>query len=131
MNGLVNVIHEPTHFTANSSSSIDPILVSDTIRTKESGTIPIDRAISDHDCSYIEIDCRFNLSKCFKRIVWDYKHDDYECFRQQVSDTVWDTIINEDDTTNNVCINFTDKFLTIAKESIPRKTILVRHSEKP
>jgi hypothetical protein len=34
VNGLVNVIHEPIHFTtANSSSSIDPILVSDTIRT--------------------------------------------------------------------------------------------------
>jgi len=51
VNGLVNVIHEPTHFTANSSSSIDPILVSDTIRTIESGTMPIDRAISDHDCT--------------------------------------------------------------------------------
>ena len=31
VNGLVNDIHEPTHFTVNSSSSIDPILVSDTI----------------------------------------------------------------------------------------------------
>ena len=97
MNGLVNVIHEPTHFTANSSSSIDPILVSDTIRTIESGTIPIDRAISDHDCTYVET---------------------Y-------------TIINDDDTTNNLCINFPDKFLTIAKESIPLKTILVRHNDKP
>jgi hypothetical protein len=28
VNGLVHVIHEPTHFTVNSSSSIDPILVS-------------------------------------------------------------------------------------------------------
>ena len=65
VNGLANVIH----FTANSSSSIDPILVSDTIRTIESSTIPIDRVISDHDCTYIEIDCRFKLSKCFKRIV--------------------------------------------------------------
>jgi hypothetical protein len=53
VNGLVNVIHEPTLFTANSSSSIDPILVSDTIRTIESGTIPIDRVtgFSDHDCT--------------------------------------------------------------------------------
>jgi hypothetical protein len=49
----------------------------------------------------------------------------------EVSDTVWDTIINDDDTTNNVCINFTDKFLTISKESIPLKTILVRHNDKP
>jgi hypothetical protein len=114
VNGLVNVIHEPTHFTANSSSSIDPILVSDTIRTIESGTIPIDRVtgISDYDCTYIEIDCRFKISKCFKRVVWDYKHGANERFRQQVSDTDWDTIINDDDTTiNNVCINFTDKFL--------------------
>ena len=67
----------------------------------------------------------------FKRVVWDYKQGDYERFRQQVSDTDWDTIINDDDTTNNVCINFTDKFLTIAKECIPLKTILVRHNDKP
>ena len=33
VNGLVNATHEPTHFTVNSSTSIDPILVSDTIRT--------------------------------------------------------------------------------------------------
>ena len=66
-----------------------------------------------------------------KRIVWDYKHGDYERFRQQVSDTDWDTIINDDNTTNNVCINFTDKFFTIPKECIPLKTILVRHNEKP
>jgi hypothetical protein len=84
VNGLVNVIHEPTHFTANSSSSIDPILVSDTIRTIESGTIPIDRAISDHDCTYVEIDRNFKLSKCIKRVVWDYKHGDYVRFRHQV-----------------------------------------------
>jgi hypothetical protein len=45
-------------------------------------------------------------------------------------DTDWDTIINDDDTTNNVCINFTNKFLTIAKENIPLKTILVRHHDK-
>ena len=69
------------------------------------------------------------LSKCFKRIVWDYKHGNYERFRQQVPDTDWDTIINDDDTT--VCINFTDKFFTIAKKCIPLKTILVRHNDKP
>ena len=126
VNGLANVIH----FTANSLSSIDPILVSDTIRIIEYGTIPIDGVISDHDCKYIEIDYRFKLNKCFKRSVWDYKHGDYERFRQQVSDTDWDSIINDDDTTNNVCINFTDKFLTIAKECIPLKTILVRHNDK-
>jgi hypothetical protein len=51
VNGLVNVIHESTHFTANSSSSMDHILVSDTIRTIKFGTKPIDRAISDHDCT--------------------------------------------------------------------------------
>ena len=69
------------------------------------------------------------LSKCFKRIVWDYKHGNYERFRQQVPDTDWDTIINDDDTT--VCINFTDKFFTIAKECMPLKTMLVRHNDKP
>jgi hypothetical protein len=30
-----------------------------------------------------------------------------------------------------LAINFTDKFITIAKECIPLKTILVRHNDKP
>jgi len=62
----------------------------------------------------------------FKGVVWDYKHGDYERFRH----TDWDTIINDDDSTNNVCINFTDKFLTVAKESIPLKMILLREKKK-
>jgi len=37
----------------------------------------------------------------FKRVVWDYKHGDYERFLH----TDWDTIINDDDSTNNVYIN--------------------------
>jgi hypothetical protein len=32
--------------------------------------------------------------------------------------TDWDTIINDDDSTNKVCINFTDKFLTRYKNVI-------------
>jgi hypothetical protein len=36
--------------------------------------------------------------------------------------------IHGDDTTNNVCINFTDKFFTMPKECIPLKTILLTTS---
>jgi hypothetical protein len=47
--------------------------------------MPIDKAISDHDSTYIEIDCRFNLSKCVKRVVWDYKHGVYEHSKELIS----------------------------------------------
>ena len=60
-----------------------------------------------------------------KSVVWDYKHVDYGRFRH----TDWDTIINDDNSTNNVRINFTDEFLTVAKESIPHKMILLRENK--
>jgi hypothetical protein len=40
-------------------------------------TIPIDREISDHDGTYVSIDCGYCNRKTFQRIIWDYKRRDY------------------------------------------------------
>jgi hypothetical protein len=43
---------------------------------------------------------------------------DYTLMRQRIIDTNWETLINDELDVNNACLNFTNVFLTIAKECI-------------
>jgi hypothetical protein len=55
VNGLTNLIANPIHFSGNSETLIDLILVTDIIHVIDCDTIPIDRSISDHDGTYATI----------------------------------------------------------------------------
>ncbi|CAC5410238.1 unnamed protein product [Mytilus coruscus] len=62
INGLTNIIDKATHFDTRtgSSSLLGPILVTDSIPVLDKDTIPIDRGISDHNGTYVTIDCGLN-----------------------------------------------------------------------
>ena len=52
---LTNVINEPTRISANSSTLIDPIIVSGACQVLDSGTISVDNSVSDHKATFISI----------------------------------------------------------------------------
>ena len=52
---LTNVIDEPTRITPNVATLTDPVLVSDSCRVLDSGTINVDGFISDHKATYVSI----------------------------------------------------------------------------
>jgi hypothetical protein len=58
--GLENKICDPTRFGSNSYSLLDPILVSVSITVIESTTIQINRTNSDHDLTYILVNCGYH-----------------------------------------------------------------------
>jgi hypothetical protein len=45
-------------------------------------------------------------------------------------DTNWETLINDEPDVNNACSNFTNVFLTIAKEYIPTREVTIRTDDK-
>ena len=47
-----NVITEPTRITVNSSTLLDPVIISDACAVLNSGTMDVDEYISDHICVY-------------------------------------------------------------------------------
>ena len=49
---LTNVINEPTRISANSSTLIDPIIVSDACQVLDSGTISVANSVSDHKATF-------------------------------------------------------------------------------
>ena len=62
---LTNVIKEPTRITSNSSTLIDPIIVSDTCIILNSGTISAESEISDHKATYVCLQIPICLSPCY------------------------------------------------------------------
>jgi hypothetical protein len=69
VNGLTNLIINLTHFSGNSETLIDPILVMDSIHVIDSDTMPIDRSISDHDGIYVSL----NIFYCLINVQLDWK----------------------------------------------------------
>ncbi len=128
--GLQNKIYDPTRYGHNSFSLLDPILVTDSVSVLESNTIPIDRTISDHDPTYIVVDCGFKSGKSFKRKVWLYNRANWELFRDRVSDTDWNDIINQQATVDEACVHFTGTFMNIAQECIPTNMVTIRQNDK-
>ena len=128
--GLENKICDPTRFGSNSYSLLDPILFSDSITVIESTTIPINRAISDHDLTYIVVSCGYHNDISFKMNVRLYNKGNYELFNQRVGDTDWDGIINNQTDIYISCNLFTKEFMQIAHEYIPANCVTIRHNDK-
>ena len=74
VNGLINLIVNLTHFSGNSETLIDSILVTDSIHVIDSDTIAIDRSISDHDGTYVTIHSGYDHNKSFTRFKILYSH---------------------------------------------------------
>ncbi|VDI72936.1 Hypothetical predicted protein [Mytilus galloprovincialis] len=124
INGLINIIDKATHFdtrTSSSSSLLDPILVTDSIPVLDKDTIPIDRGISDHDGTYVTIDCGFSKSRTYIRSIWDYKRGDYDLMKQKVLNTNWENLISDASDVHVAATNFTNTFINIASACIPTR----------
>ena len=69
LNNLNNIIKEPTRVTDTTATLIDPILVTDSIKTINSGTLEIPNGISDHKATYYYIPFFYHTSCNIKRRV--------------------------------------------------------------
>ena len=67
-------------------------------------------------------------NKPFKRIIYNYSKLDVDKFCNLLTQVKWSNII-ENNSIDASTVNFTDTFLTIAKQCIPVKTVLVRQND--
>ncbi|CAC5397759.1 unnamed protein product [Mytilus coruscus] len=100
----------------------DEVEMTDSIPVVDKDTIPIDRGISDHDGTYVTINCGFTSSRTYKRKIWDYKNGDFDLMNQKVLRTNWEHLISDADNINVACTNFTNSLLGIASECIPTRS---------
>ena len=126
-----NVIDKLTRVTENSSTLLDPIILSDGLNSIYSDVINIPRNISDHDAAVAYIDCPKRISTTFKREIWQYDKIDIETFDKNINDIDWNDKIGNVDDVDDMCNEFTKTFLEIARNCVPTKEIIIRKNDKP
>ena len=128
---LYQSIDQPTHFTENSTSLIDIILVSNRNNLILSG---VGDPFLNQDIRY---HCPiFGLYKFFKpkfksfvRHIWRYDLGDYNLLRQKASTFDWESL--QDDDINKYANSLNATINAIAGECIPNKQIRVKPFEPP
>ena len=129
---LTQLIHEPTHFTENSSSLIDLVFTKNTNLVDLSG---VGEAFLDQNIRYhCPVYAVFNLEKkhkqsCYKRKIWMYDHADYARLNQLVSE--FDRSEFKSNDINSYVLNFTDTILEFCNMTIPNKLVTIRPSAPP
>lgn len=108
---LENTITEPTRVTQNTSTLIDPILVTRDIPVFESGVLNVDHSVSDHKATYVCVKTNLNLNCAYKRKVWLYKNADFDRLNSLITNTDWETLIMRTDNVHNATVNFSHTFL--------------------
>ncbi|CAG2226266.1 unnamed protein product [Mytilus edulis] len=105
LNGLKNVINEPTRFCATRQSLLDPILVSDSCDVYDSHVIQIDRTYSDHDGTIIFLNNlgRLQNNTTYKRMIWDYRNADFDKCNELIATFDWESIINAENSRPPPC----------------------------
>ncbi|CAG2231322.1 unnamed protein product [Mytilus edulis] len=91
--GIIMYFKNYVHIIRRQDLEHDEIEITDSIPVLDKDTIPIDRGISDHDGTYVTIDCGFSKSRTYIRSIWDYKRGDYDLMKQKVLNTNWENLI--------------------------------------
>ncbi|MES9994044.1 MAG: reverse transcriptase family protein [Candidatus Thiodiazotropha sp.] len=128
---LYQSVDQPTHFTENSYSLIDIILVNNKNNLILSGVGDpfLNQEIRFH-CPVFGI-YKFSKPKfkSFLRHIWRYELGDYDLLRQKASAIDWDSL--QDDDTNKYANNLNTTINALASECIPNKHIRIKPLEPP
>ena len=100
---LKNVSNKPTRISGNTNTSLDPIILSDTLNCNYSDVLKIPRHISDHDTAIASIKCPKATSKSFTREIWLYDQTDFVRFNQMLTDINWNAKLCKVDDVDDMC----------------------------
>ena len=129
VNSLTVHVNEPTRITENTSSCLDQIITNIPNYVQNINvTTPV--ANSDHCTVSANLLFRRKKSPCFKRSVWDYKHANFDTFREKLFDVDWDACFDSDNI-DVITDLWTDTFLKCAENSIPHKDVTSRPDDVP
>lgn len=131
INNLTNRISEPTRITNTTRTLIDPILTTNSIEVIKASTLNYDTYVSDHRATFISISLKYNLNCSYTRKIWQYKHADTEKLNLLIMNTDWSSVICDAEDIDSATLNFSSKLLTLIRECIPEKTVIIRPKDKP
>lgn len=130
---LHQLITVPTSITENSETLIDLLITNNTQNVIYSNVFEpfLDVNIRFHKPIVALLKSPKFKNQAFKRKIWIYSRGNYDLFRQKISETNWNELINEE---NSIDLNvelLTNKILDIASLTIPNRIITVRQTDIP
>ena len=124
-------IDQPTHFTENSSSLIDILLVTNKNHLLSSGVSDpfLDQPVRYH-CPIFGI-FKFSKHRCksFTRHMWNYDQGDYNRMREKASAIPWEDLQHDD--INVYADNILSTIDTIARECNPNRNVRIKVTDPP
>ena len=129
LHNLDHLIKEPTRVTEESRTCLDQILTNFPNFVR-STLVDTRVATNDHCTISVKLDFKGHKDIPYHRLVWLYKHGDYDGFRAALLSASWEDVF-EDYDIDIICEKWTEKVLSIAKSFIPNKLVLVRPKDKP
>ena len=128
LNGLDQMITQPTRYTDGSARLIDLILTPCPHIIEKTGVLPPVK--SDHCCTFVEIKTNQPVQKSFKRTLYIYSKLNEGRFLDEARLVDWCGIVNSD-TIDAAAELLSQKLMDIGKACMPVKTITVRYNDAP
>ena len=121
-NGFYQLINEPMHIQANSSSCIDLLL---TDQPKLSMNSEVHSSLHPN-CHHHIVHSRFNLNiyypPQYQRLIWDYKKADSTKIRKALDAVNWERLFNKKDLNAQV-ISLNETILNTFRNYVPNITV--------
>ena len=125
---LTQVVPSHTYISlAGTPSLLDLAMLSNPEQLQQCSTIP-PLSTSDHYGISLTLNLETMAAKpCKSRMVWLYRQGDYEKACRMIEETDWSNILTGDDI-SKAAANWTERFLAIMEECIPRRYLRKRRN---
>ena len=120
--GLQQLINEPTHLTANSSSCIDLIFTSQPNLVMESGVHSSLHPNCHHQIVFAKINLKICYPPPYEREIWHYDKVNAELIRRSIDQFPWDNRFSNIDVNQKVHL-FNQTIKNILRNFIPYETV--------
>jgi hypothetical protein len=128
LNNLHQFINEPTRVTSGSASILDLIITNLPNLVTEVGVgAPVHE--NDHRTIFGKLNLKTIKRKNFVREMWDFKHANFDDFRERLSNVDWEDCFTSDNI-DDICKKWSDLFMTTAESCIGKKRVKIRIEDK-
>ena len=119
-NGFTQLIHEPTHIQANSSSCIDLVFTDQPNLSVNSGVHASLHPNCHHQITHSNFNLNIYYPPPYQRLIWDYKKADANIIRKALDSVNWERLFDGKNINAQV-ISLNETILNVFRNYVPNK----------
>lgn len=129
--GMSQLISECTHFTENSATLLDLLVVNnkDVIEFSGVGDNILPSNIRYHCPIFCVLKLPKSHTRTYKRKIWSFSNTDFQDYQFLIKNQDWDSLHSND--IDQTCDSITNCIINSATKTIPNKIITLRPNDPP